>query len=197
MSRECLLANVALSPDAANAATAAMYAQGNFGEISFPEAVEVIRQQISEVHKCDLHGAESMLTAQAVALNAIFNEMARRAGINMGEHMGVAETYLRLALKAQSQCRATLETLAEIKNPRPVFVTAQQANIAQGHQQVNNGATPAEHASRAQKSENVQNKLLERNHGERLDFGAPGKASAVDSPVETVGAIHGAKVERG
>jgi hypothetical protein len=36
-------------------------------------------------------------------------------------------TYLRLGLKAQSQCRATLETLAAIKNPRPVAFV-QQAN---------------------------------------------------------------------
>jgi hypothetical protein len=40
------------------------------------------------------------------------------------------EAHARLALKAQSQCRATIETLAAIKNP-PVVV-ARQANIAQG-----------------------------------------------------------------
>ena len=48
---------------------------------------------------------------------------------------------MRMALKAQSQCRATLETLATIKNPPAVF--ARQANIAQGPQQVNNGMMPA------------------------------------------------------
>jgi hypothetical protein len=42
---------------------------------------------------------------------------------------------MRMALKAQSQCRQTLETLATIKNPPVVF--ARQANIAQGPQQVN------------------------------------------------------------
>jgi hypothetical protein len=36
-----------------------------------------------------------------------------------------------LALKAQSQCRATLETLAAIKNPQPVAFV-RQANIAHG-----------------------------------------------------------------
>jgi hypothetical protein len=43
---------------------------------------------------------------------------------------------MRMALKAQAQCRATLETLATIKNPSVVF--ARQANIAQGPQQANN-----------------------------------------------------------
>ena len=44
--------------------------------------------------------------------------------------------YLRLALKAQAQCRATLETVAAIQQPRRLV--AQQANIAHGPQQVNN-----------------------------------------------------------
>ena len=38
--------------------------------------------------------------------------------------------YMRLTLKAQGQRRATLETLAAIKNPTTMF--ARQANITQG-----------------------------------------------------------------
>ncbi len=107
----------------------------------------------------------------------------------MGEYLGAAETYLRLALKAQSQCRATLETLAEIKNPM-TGAYVRQANIAAGHQQINNGSPPAGAASRAGEIENPPNKLLEATHGERLDLGTPATASAVNSPVEAVGAIH-------
>ena len=47
-----------------------------------------------------------------------------------------------MALRAQNQCRMTLETIATIKNPSVVF--AKQANIAAGHQQVNNGPAQAE-----------------------------------------------------
>lgn len=82
---------------------------------------------------------KATLTAQAAAFDAIFTELARRGALNLGEYLSASETYLRLALKAQSQCRATLETLAEIKNPHPVAFV-QQANIAHGPQQVNNGA---------------------------------------------------------
>ena len=46
-------------------------------------------------------------------------------------HLQAAETYMRLALKSQSQCRTTVETLAEIKNPRQVAFV-KQANIAGG-----------------------------------------------------------------
>jgi hypothetical protein len=49
----------------------------------------------------------------------------------------VAETYLRLALKAQSQSRASIESLAQIKNPPVVY--ARQANFANGPQRVNSG----------------------------------------------------------
>ena len=51
--------------------------------------------------------------------------------------------------KRQAQCRATLEALAEIKNPRPVAFV-KQANISGGHQQVNNGMQPAQQAGSAQ-----------------------------------------------
>jgi hypothetical protein len=49
--------------------------------------------------------------------------------------MAQTEVRLRLALKAQTQCRATVETLATMKNP---VVFAKQANIAHGPQQINN-----------------------------------------------------------
>src|ERR1700738_2330839 len=48
-----------------------------------------------------------------------------------------AERLLRLAFRAQSQSRATVETLGNMKNPPMVF--ASQANMTTGPQQVNNG----------------------------------------------------------
>jgi hypothetical protein len=127
-----------------------------------------------------------------VALNAIFSEMARRAALNMGEHLGATEAYMRLALKAQGQCRATGETLAAMKNPPVVF--ARQANINNGgQQQVNNGAqapgvgSPA--PAPASNSATEPNKLLEASHGERLDFGTqatPGRTRQDLEPVEVL-----------
>ena len=108
----------------------------------------------------------------------------------MGEYLDAAETYMRLALKAQSQCRATLETLAEIKNPRPVAFV-RQANIAHGPQQVNNGtAPPPADPSRAGESEKPPNKLLESRDGERLDTGTAGATSGIGADMEAVGAVN-------
>jgi hypothetical protein len=133
-----------------------------------------------------------MLMIQAHTLDAIFNTLALQA--SRAKYTDEIDRYLRLGLKAQSQCRATLETLATIKNPQPVAFV-RQANIAHGPQQVNNdGAAPA---SRARESENPPNKVLEHQHAERLDFGTPGAAVGADSEMETVGAVHRTQDTRG
>jgi hypothetical protein len=72
----------------------------------------------------DLSQAEAMLMNQAAALQSVFVRLAERAMEQ--PQMPHLEAFMRLALRAQSQCRATLETLATIKNPPIVF--AQQVN---------------------------------------------------------------------
>lgn len=129
-----------------------------------------------------------MLIAQAHTLETLFYELTRRAGLNMRRCLDTTETYMRLALKAQSQCRATLETLAAIKNPAPVAFV-HQANIAHGPQQVNNVPPPLG-APRARESEIAPNELLEVSDGQRLDVGATAQAGGADSHMEAVGTIH-------
>ena len=87
---------------------------------------------------------------------------------------------MRLALKAQAQCRATIETLAAMKNP-PVVI-ARQANISNGPQQVNNG----EPTRRAEKSDNRPNGLLEHRVETRMDFGAAGTPVGGNQKLVTV-----------
>lgn len=158
-------------------------------ELDISALINELRQQADTASSGDLKREEAMLTTQAHTLDTIFNELARRSAANAGEYMGAAEVYMRLALKAQTQCRATIETLAEIKNAKPVAFV-RQANISNGPQQVNNGGTaPAELPSRAEKSENQQSKLLEQSDGERLEFGAKGAALGANTPLETVGAV--------
>ena len=107
-----------------------------------------------------LGSIESMLYCQAVALQAIFSKIAQNAAIQPTFRQQDAS--LRLALKAQSQARATLEALAEFKNPRAVAFV-KQANIAH-NQQVNNGTgqSTADAASAHGKSEKAiePNELL-------------------------------------
>lgn len=114
----------------------------------------------------DLRQLEGMLTAQTVALNAIFVNFAMRGAKAAGQDY--MERCMRLALRAQNQSRATVETLAVVKNPNtPIF--AKQANIAHGPQQVNNMMTaPAADASRASDGSPRESRVLEA-HGERVD----------------------------
>lgn len=49
---------------------------------------------------------------------------------------------MKLGLRAQNQCRMTLETLAAIKNPPVVYAKLANINQGSGNQQVNND-TPA------------------------------------------------------
>lgn len=184
--KERQLADVALDPVFGAAVITSTFGKNLCGETDFTSLYESLADRAKAVRNNKLGSAEDMLTAQAAALNAMFLELARRSGANMGEYIQAAETYMRLALKAQAQCRATLETLANIKNPPVVY--ARQANIANGPQQVNNGVG----ASHARNQASSPNELLETEHGKRLDPRTAGAAIGSDPALEAVGAIDGA-----
>lgn len=177
-SRENGMAVVALSPLVGNARTAKIFSHATFGEIDLCESVKVIQDTAGKAIDGSTNEIVEMLVGQATALNAIFNELARRAALNMGEHMNATESYLRLALKAQGQCRATLEALVEIKHPRQLAFV-KQANIAHGHQQVNNGPN-AISEPRAEENRIQPNELLEIEHESRMDTGTTGAAIGSD-----------------
>lgn len=135
---------------------------------------------------------EAMLLCQALTLDTMFNELANQAGANMlVGRKDATEQYLRMALKAQAQCRTTLETLAEIRNPRQATFVKQQ-NVAH-QQQVNNGVlAPDDHArAREKEVDERSNKLLEGHNGERLDTGTAGAPSSVDSHLGALGKVDG------
>jgi hypothetical protein len=147
-----------------------------------------LSKQAKAARDGDMGRGESMLITQAHTLDAIVNNLARRAARNFGEYLQAGETYMHLALKAQSQCRATLETLAAVKNPPIVY--AQQANIAAGPQQVNNGIE----ASRTGENEIQQNKLSGDSHELLPDARASQDESRVNPPLGAVEEVLAAKV---
>ena len=136
-SKERQLAEVAFASTALNAITAKAFAYHSLGQIDITEAVSVMQHKGDKVVSGDSSELERGLTSQAVALDTIFNEMARRAALNMGQYLKATETYMRLALKAQAQYKRTVEALSAIKNPSAIY--AKQANITNGPQQINNG----------------------------------------------------------
>jgi hypothetical protein len=149
-------------------------------DFSFQSTMQVLEKTIQQIQSGDLSKIEEMYISQAVALESIFASLARRAKAQ--DKLLQYETHMRLALKAQNQSRATLQALVQLKQPsQTTFV--KQANIAQGHQQVNN---------LAEKNITQQNELLKGSYAE-LDTGTTPTPTGIDTELETVGKINGRK----
>ena len=179
------IAKTALRPTVQAAITLNEYGKV-FGELDLSGLIESLTAQTKAVSNGDLRRSEAMLTAQAHTLDAIFNNLARRA--IHAEYMDNLDRYLKLALRAQSQCRATWEALATIKNP-PMVGYVRQANIAHGDQQVNNTISDDSKSSRAREDPELQSRLLERSDGQRLDSATQGATGGTDpamAPLEEV-----------
>ena len=166
----------------AGAFTAAtMHTYTGAGEaLGVTELLAAMRKAGDETVAGDMGRFERVLTHQFLTLDALFNNLAQRSG-RQDSFKGI-EVLMRLALKAQSQARATAETLALMKNPMPYI---RQANIANGPQQVNNG-TPAS----AGKNQSPPNELLEHQHGNTLDIGTQAAAGRADPAMATLEAKH-------
>jgi len=85
-----------------------------------------LEEQVNAVNCGDMSHLEKMLASQATSLQNLFVRMTERAMAQ--SQMPNLEGFMRLALKAQNQCRSTIETLATIKNPPVIY--AKQANIS-------------------------------------------------------------------
>jgi hypothetical protein len=146
-------------------------------DFSFQSTMQTLEKTIQQIQSGDLSKIEEMYISQAVALEGMFTSLARRA--KNQEKLLQYETHMRFALKAQNQCRATLQALVQLKQPsNTTFV--KQANIAQGHQQVNN---------LAEKNITPQNELLKGNYAE-LDTGTTTTPTGIDTTLEALGEIH-------
>jgi hypothetical protein len=146
-----------------------------------------LRRAIAGVKSGNLDELESMLLAQGKALQAMFAHFAVKAAGPWS--MNLTPAYAALAFKAQSQARATIIALAELKRPRQANFIGQQ-NVAV-NQQVNNALT----ATSPLAFPPIE--LLEAPHGQRMDTRTEGAASGGDPPMEAVGAIIGSAHERG
>lgn len=147
-----------------------------------------LRHHADAVQRGDLSRGEAMLAAQAHSLNSLFYSMANRsAARSKAGYPDAAETYMKLAMRAQSQCRATWEAIAEIKNPRQVAFV-KQANMGQ-NVQVNNGAVGTGPPLRTENLENTQTKVSGGTNELLPNARASTPAGGIDPPMETMGAL--------
>lgn len=162
------------------------------GATSINASIEEVRRITDAVKGGDLSDLEGMLIGQAVALQTMATNFAARAQIQTGQRN--LEAFFGMALKAQSQSRATIQALVELKFPRQV-VYSKNANINNGQQQINNG-TPLPAQAQAEAGETTQSKILENSDGEWMDTRAPGTAVPAYPHLAAMGESHRAKNPR-
>lgn len=177
-SRDEAIADKLLQPSALSSAVIESFKGNLQGEsVDFVLALGLLEHEVNKLQSGDLSRIEEMLLSQAVALELMFASLARRA--KSQEKLLQYETHMRFALKAQSQSRATLQVLIALKQPnQTTFV--KQANISQGHQQVNN---------LIEKKEIQQNELLRTGHA-KLDTRGKRKAKRVNSMLEALDEVN-------
>lgn len=88
------------------------------GDLNAGEVALELNARMADVRQSKLDSVSDTLVAQAFTLDAAFIEMSRLAMLNIGQYPEAAERFMRLALKAQAQSRATLEALAKLHQPR-------------------------------------------------------------------------------
>ena len=109
------IAEQAVDPCVTSSMVVATFWEQARGSAIDPKAgYDAIQDEVDAVRDGTRTGAQATLVGQAIALNAIFAEMARRGGAMLGRPGNAAERYLKLAMKAQTQCRATLQVLNQI-----------------------------------------------------------------------------------
>ncbi|MWV26437.1 hypothetical protein [Aurantiacibacter rhizosphaerae] len=126
-----------LEPGIRHGVTASAFANRLIRDAEGPGVMEYIDHalELADEGEMDrLSRASRTLALQAVTLDAMFTELARRAANNLGDYIDASERYTRLALKAQANSRATLEALAKLHQPREQIV--KHVHVNEGGQAV-------------------------------------------------------------
>jgi hypothetical protein len=99
-------------------------AQGNAnaqGDV-IERTVALIETASARIEANDFTGVEDVCVSQALALDVIFDQFARRSA-----RLDLYDEPMKVALRAQSQCRGTLNTLIALKNPKAMRFSRKQS----------------------------------------------------------------------
>ena len=118
MSMETARAKMALRPTVNAAWTTTNY-NPMFDKLDVVSLINELSDSTVEVIEGKMDKCEAILLNQAYALQSIFTGLSQKAV--QQSQLKHYNTFLKLALKAQSQCRTTLEALANLKKPPAIF----------------------------------------------------------------------------
>ena len=175
-------AKISLSPATMSAVLSEAFTKQLFPDTSIADVANALRDKITNIQDGDMKPIEAMLIGQAQALQTMFVSLGRQAASKTSLPQYTA--FMNLALKAQSQSRATIQALIELKYPKQATFV-KQANIANGNQQVNNVTSTHAHAH-AKEIEHQPNELLSEMNNATLDTSGTATPSATNQAMATV-----------
>jgi hypothetical protein len=180
---------LSVSANMLNASLALPFYENVIVDVSLKNITNGLKQQIDEVQAGDITSIEAMLVSQANSLQIMFVSLGRKAFSQKGLPQYTA--MFNLALKAQAQSRATIQALTELKYPKQTnFV--KQANIANGHQQINNNQAASDNVTNthapahAKEITNQPNELLSEMNNATLDTGGTATTRTINQTMATV-----------
>lgn len=104
-------------------------------EVSINDLVDELENLTESLSKPSSTGSKRMLAAQSVLLDKLFNMLTVKGVLNAkAGNLTYASEYMKLALKAQTNCRTTLQAISEINTPRRQI---SQINMAENQQVIN------------------------------------------------------------
>jgi hypothetical protein len=155
-----------------------------FPDMAIIDVADALNTKIKDVQEGNMQNIEAMLVGQAQALQTMFVSLGRQAASKTSLPQYTA--FMNLALKAQSQSRATIQALTELKYPKQATFV-KQANIAHGNQQVNNSKSNDKSSRAGEKNQNQSNELLEVENGsQKMDTGTTKITSRKDNAMATM-----------
>ena len=98
------------------------------------DMAESLEATIARVKSGNLEELEAMLVSQAFVLNNLFVQLASKGERSLSDPTVLKtlphhpKTMLDIALKAQNQCRATVEAINNLKNPKKTTFIKNQLN---------------------------------------------------------------------
>ena len=97
-------------------------------------AQDGVEETLIKVKSGNLEDLEAILVNQVYVLNGLFNQLVMQGKASLTDPAVVRslpnhpKTMLNVALKAQTQCRATVQTIKELKNPKKTTFIKNQLN---------------------------------------------------------------------
>ena len=136
--RKQVLARCAVLPEMRHAGVGRQFSNPPLGiedgETEWKDTLDAYMEEGGAATAGKLNTVSRTLMAQALTLDSIFTNMANRAAINASQYPEACERYLRMALKAQANSRATMEALARMHQPREQ--TVKHVTVHEGGQAV-------------------------------------------------------------